>query len=184
MSHISPQQRLIFNELISTEAAAPRTPPFICTLVHSWTKALLEQSKENSLTITLKKPWAGINDLSMKFFISTGFVGYYVLGFFGGGLLGVFFVVVGWFIFSFFVLFNLKKQWMHHHCYGAWAASTAAENFTKIEIYWLNMTEWNGLHHRGIKAPLNLSSVRELEQETSILRNCRRNFISKSLQLQ
>lgn len=71
--------------------------------------------------------------------------------FFGGVLFG-FFIVVGWeFLvllvgWSVFVLFNFKKhQWMHHHCCGAWAASTAAENFTKIEMYWLNMTEWNGL---------------------------------------
>lgn len=71
---------------------------------------------------------------------------------------------------------------MHHHCYGAWAASTAAENFTKIEIYWLNMTELNGLCTRGIKAPPSLSSVRKLQQETPVLRSCRRNYISESLQ--
>lgn len=43
--------------------------------------------------------------------------------------------------------------------------------------------KWS-VHHRGIKAPLSLSSVRNLQQETPILRSCRRNFISESLHLQ
>lgn len=75
-----------------------------------------------------------------------GGVGFFLVG----CCLGFLLLLVGSFWFFWLVgrfLFCLisKHQWMHHHCCGAWAASTAAENFTKIEMYWLNMTEWNGL---------------------------------------
>lgn len=115
MSHISPQQRLIFSEVISTEAAASS---YSTIYLHPGTflnKSFirLQQNKENSLIIPLQKPWGGINYLSTSFhfhrvcWVLRGAWGLFL----GGGLLFLVFIAVGWLgLWGFFAFFNLKKN--------------------------------------------------------------------------